>query len=203
MKSARVHLAAAALFAVIVPGVASAAGGPPDPRLSLNMVPLGSGAEYAVVDAGSSAPDFAYESTDGGTRRLRDLRAQGHVLLVFGAGDEHLATMARERDRLIAMGVTPVAVLDMKASACRAVARRLSLEFPVVPDPQRVIGAQFNSLDPRSRHDAPAWFVIDRRGCVRGLDRFEWPTTAWADLAAGALDLATADAPLPASYPRR
>ena len=203
MQSRRVRLAVATLLTILVPAAASAAGGPPDPRISINMVPLGSGAEYAVIDVGSSAPDFAYETPNGGTGRLRDLRAQGHVLLVFGAGDEHLTSLARESDRLLAMGVVPVAVLDMKAGACRAVAQRLKLGFPVVPDPQRVIGAQFNSLDPRSRQDAPAWFVLDRKGRVRALDRFEWPGTAWTELAAGALGLATTDATLPVSFPRR
>lgn len=167
---------------------------------SIPLVPLGSNSEYAVIEAGSNAPDFAYETLAGGGARLRDLRAQGHVLLVFGAGEADLVRLQREADRLTRLGIVPVAVLDWRPGACRGVVKKLSLTFPVVPDPQRTIGAQYNALDPLTRQDAPAWFVVDRRGRVRGLDRFEWPREPWANVATTCLGLPAGDVLVPTSH---
>ena len=170
-----------------------------DAQSQLPLLPYGGSSEYATVDAGTNAPDFSYESLAGESARLRDLRAQGHVLLVFGATDSDLQHLQAEADRLTHIGVVPVAVLDRGASSCRRTAKKLSLTFPLVPDPQRTIGAQYNSLNPRTRQNAPAWFVVDRRGRVRGLDRFKLPGEMWENVAATSLGLPSSDWPMPAS----
>lgn len=195
MKRILTTLAAAAFLGSAGASVSSAADG----RDRLPQVPLGSGTEYAMVESGSSAPDFAYENLAGGGARLRDLRGQGHVLLVFGAKEADLLRLESESGRLTRLGVVPVAVLDWRMGACRSAVRRLSLTYPVVPDPQRAIGAQYNALDPRTRQNVRAWFVVDRQGRVRGLDRFELPRASWADVAASALGLPADGVPRPAS----
>ncbi|MCC6650008.1 MAG: redoxin domain-containing protein [Candidatus Eisenbacteria bacterium] len=187
-------------------GVTSATAGgwnsPPSNPLAqspLPLVPLGTSAEYAVLDVGSSAPDFAYQAIGGGWNRLHDLRQQGPVLLVVAAGEEQLASLQREREELLRMGVVPVAVVDRRASACRRHIARLGLTYPVIPDPTRIIAAQFNALDPSSRAAAPAWFVLDERGRVRDLNRHQWPSREWADIASSALGLPRSSEPRPAS----
>lgn len=180
-------------------GTADATGVGADGQKPLPQIPLGSSTEYPVVDAGANAPDFSYETLAGAPARLRDLRAQGHVLLVFGATEPDLRQLELEAGRLKRLGVVPVAVLDWRVGACRSVVKKLSLTFPVVPDPQRTIGAQYNVLDPRTRQHAYAWFVVDRRGRVRGLDRFELPREPWETVAATSLGLPTGDTPRPAS----
>ena len=170
-----------------------------DGQQPLPQIPLGSSTEYAMVEAGANAPDFAYETLAGGTARLRDLRGQGHVLLVFGATEPDLRRLELEAERLTRLGVVPVAVLDWRVGSCRSVVKKLSLSFPVVPDPQRTIGAQYNVLDRRTRQHARAWFVVDRLGRVRGLDRFELPREPWQNIAAKSLGLPTDDTPRPAS----
>ena len=185
-------LACAALL-VLACGVVFADGKSPptagDPGHAAPLYPTGTNAEYSFVTRGDDAPDFSYEAAGGRWLRLRDLRAQGHVLLVIAPDDERLRALERERRALLALGVVPVAVLDMKSSRCRSIAERLQLGYTVVPDPQRVIGAQFNALEPRSRQDAPAWVVVDRKGRVRGLGRFEWPEAKWTQVAATSLGL--------------
>lgn len=180
-------------------GVAGAGAFGPDGQRLLPQIPLGGGTDYAMVEAGTSAPDFAYETLGGGTARLRDLRAQGNVLLVFGAGEADLRRLEAESSRLTRLGVVPVAVLDWRVGACRSVVRRLGLSFPVVPDVQRAIGAQYNVLDPHTRQAARAWFVVDRQGRVRGLDRFELPREPWANVAATSLGLPMDGASRPAA----
>lgn len=186
------------------PGLAVAGGAGTaarDGQSPLPLVPLGSSSDYAMVEAGTGAPDFSYETLAGGRARLRDLRAQGHVLLVFGASEDVLARLQKETESLSRLGIVPVAVLDWRTGACRGVVRRLGLTYPVVPDPRRTIGAQYNVLDPRTRQDSPAWFVVDRGGRVRGLDRFDWPRESWAVVAASSLGLPAGDMSVPASHP--
>lgn len=192
----------AALLACALPCAAAANGGssstPSDPR-NQHLYPLGSAAEYAFLVNGQRAPDFAYDALDGSTARLHDLLAQGHVLLVFGAGDEHLTAIERERAELLHMGVVPVAVLDLGGKSCRAAVSRLGLHFPVIADPRCVIAAQFNCLESSTRAIAPAWFVVDRGDHLRACDRFDWPSASWSATSASALGLPMGDANLPAS----
>ncbi len=49
--------------------------------------------DATVVSPGDRAPDFAYIGADGFGGRLRNLLAQGPVLLVFGAGESDLAAL--------------------------------------------------------------------------------------------------------------
>jgi peroxiredoxin len=175
----------------------------PPPRMdnstALPLVPLGTSGEYALIDVGSSAPDFSYEPISGGSNRLHDLRAQGPVLLVIGATSEQLASLQRERQELLGMGVVPVAVVDARTNTVRRQIDKLGLTYPVIADPRRLIAAQFNSLEPNSRAAMPAWFVVDQKGRVRDLNRFEWPAREWAAIASTALGLPRSEEPRPAS----
>ena len=195
-----------ASFAMLIcgAGLALAAGwnSPPPhatPSTTLPLVPLGTSGEYALIDVGSSAPDFSYTALDGAANRLHDLRAQGPVLLVIGADEAQLAALQRQRDELLQMGVVPVVVVDRRDGQVRRQVERLGLTYPVIPDARRLIAAQFNSLEPASRAAAPAWFVVDRKGRVRDLDRFTWPEREWVDIASNALGLPRQQEPRPAS----
>lgn len=193
------------LFAVAVLLLAAAPHAPARadsrPGSPASLYAVGSNGDYAIVEAGSTAPDFSYDAA-GGTYHLRDLRGQGHVLLVIAPDDARLAALEAERPRLLALGVVPVAALDSRAGACRSTVGRLGLGYTVIADSRRLIGAQFNALDPSSRGDVPAWFVIDRNGRVRDLARQAWPAGAWTSVCSRALGLPEADAPAPASYRR-
>ena len=184
--------------------VSLASAGPATPPLPPaahpgSIDPVGFAADYAVVGIGSLAPDFSFDA-QGSSQRLRNLRTQGSVLLLFTPDDAGLVAVEHERVRLLSMGVVPVAVLDQRAGSCAATARRLRLGYSIIPDPRRVIGAQFNALDPASRADAPAWFVLDRSGRVRDLAHLTWPEQAWTEVTAHALGLPGPDAIAPASF---
>jgi peroxiredoxin len=198
-------LGTAALLALAIPCASAGTGGsnatPSDPRTQ-NLYPLGSASEYAYLGTGQNAPDFHYDAADGSDARLHDLLAQGHVLLVFGAGDERLRAIERERTALLRMGVVPVAVLDLGGKTCRAAVTRLGLHYPVIADPRRVIAAQFNCLESSTRATAPAWFVVDRKDRLRACDRFEWPQSSWTITSASALGLPVGDALMPTSSNR-
>jgi peroxiredoxin len=169
------------------------------PRTPTTLSPTPSEPPVTVVTAGDPAPDVSWDGVGARPQRLRDLRAQGHVLLVFSPTEAQLRALEGERDRLLDARVLPVAVLDRSATSAAQVARRLGLNFVVVPDPRNIVAAQFNVLDPATRRPAPAWFVVDRSGRVRGLDRRGVPDGGYLSLATRALALASPDAVLPGS----
>jgi peroxiredoxin len=153
----------------------------------------------AWVSGGEHAPNVSWQSEDGQWIHLSDLRAHGSVLLVIAPHEPELAALQRERGRLMDIDVLPVAVLDRRTGTTFALARRLGLDYVVVPDPLGVVAEQFNALDPDSRHAAPAWFVIDSRGVVRAVGRGPLPMTGWSSIAATALSLPLPGATLPTS----
>lgn len=152
----------------------------------------------AVVGVGDLAPDVAWDGPAGRPQRLRDLRAQGHVLLLFFPDESHLVALERERDRLIDLRVVPAAVVQRGSSAAAALARRLSLHYTLVPDPRLVVAGQFNAVDRSAGRGVPCWFVLDRWGNVRSLGRGSVPGDGFARLASNALLLPGPDAALPA-----
>lgn len=184
---------AAATPLVHVPGSTDA------PRTPTTLAPAPSAPPVTVVTAGDPAPDVLWDGAGVRPQRLRDLRAQGHVLLVFSPTEAQLRALERERDRLLDVRVLPVAVLDRSRAGTTGLARRLGLHYVVVPDPQGVIASQFSVLDPATQRAAPAWFVVDRSGRVRGLDRRGVPDGGYLTLATRALALAGPDAILPGS----
>ena len=67
----------------------------------------------------------------------------------------------------------------------------------MLADPQGVIAAQFNALDPASGRAIPTWFVLDPKRRVRGLGRTGLPQHGYQELAAGALGLPSKSATVP------
>jgi peroxiredoxin len=153
----------------------------------------------AEIIAGGEAPDFSYQGWDGRWRHLHDVLEQGSALLVFGADDDALRALERERPELLGIGVVPVAVLDVRPGRAGAAVRRLGLGYSVLADPRRVIAAQFNVTHPTTGAAVPGWFVIDRSLRVRALERGRLPRGEWSNLARNALALPMPDAAQPAA----
>lgn len=157
--------------------------------LAVPAVPDFAAADRARPDAPGlteMAPDFQYLGSDGRWRYLHDLRPLGHVLLVFEPGDAQLAALEREADSLLVQGVIPIAVFSGRESDNWSKIERLGLTYSLLSDPHGDLAAQFQIaavLAPRS----PAWFLVDRDGRVRGLDRGTLPESGFADAAALAL----------------
>ena len=151
----------------------------------------------AEVNAGDRAPDFAYQGEDNRWHRLHDLLHQGPVLLVFGPEPTVLSAIERERDAILKLGAVPVAVLDMKNGVAWATARRYGLHYPVIPDSRKVIAAQYNAMDAGGEQVVPTWFVVDRNGRVRALQRGALPKQGYAPRTATALGMPGPDAGIP------
>jgi peroxiredoxin len=172
---------------------------PDQPTPPAAIAPLGSEPSPTLVEPGDPAPAVSWEGPVSRTQRLRDLTAQGNVLLVFAPTLAQLQALERDRDPLLNLRVVPAAVLERNAAGAAALARRLDLHFTLIPDPRHVIAAQFNAVDATTLRTTPAWFVLDRRGNVRALDRSGVPTGGFARLASAALNLPVPGTALPGS----
>ena len=146
-----------------------------------------------IVTEGAPAPDFSWRAANGEWMRLKNLRAQGGVLLVFDPGESDLQAMEDERTGLGKVDVLPVAVLDRKDSAAESTSRKLHLSYPVIADPMNVIASQFNVLGKNTLRAKPAWFVVDKSGKVRALSREGLPERGYLRIACAALDLPAPD----------
>lgn len=148
-----------------------------------------------VVRVGDPVPNFAFEGYDRRWMRLHHFLDQGPVLLVFGAREAELRRIQAERELLLDLGVIPVVVLDAKPNTTRSLVKRFGLQYTVLSDPRGVIAGQFNLLE--SRSVVPGWFVLDRRGKVRGLLRGELPPGGYPRVCARALALPMPGVALP------
>ncbi|HEY2956367.1 MAG TPA: redoxin domain-containing protein [Candidatus Eisenbacteria bacterium] len=187
----------AALF-VIGPGEVMDPTPPPTDGAKTSLRPKPPEPPSSEVEPGDLAPDFAYQGDDNRWRRLHDLLAQGPVVLIFGATPPTLVALERERDAILRLGANPVAVVDMRGRTAWAQARKLGLRYLVIPDSRRVIASQFNTVDASGQTTAPAWFVLDRGGRVRGLRRGTLPAEGFTSLVAKALGVPDPGGTIPA-----
>ena len=136
---------------------------------------------------GELAPDFTYQSHDYLWQNLHNILEHGAIVLVFGAEDEQLLALERERESMQAGGVTPVVVVDRRDLDAWSLVRRLSLGYSLLADPRSSIGEQYGVLDTSSHRSQPAWFVIDQVGHVRASGLGTLPRRGWVELAVAAL----------------
>ena len=148
------------------------------------------------IAAGQPAPDAMLHDADGQSIQLRDLVANGPILLVFYRGGwcpycnfqiHELTAAFAEFER---RGVTPVAVSVDQVEEASKTTPTYTIPFPVLSDPDlaahrafRVVhhaddaevtrlngfGLDIERSSGRNHHDfaIPSIFVIDRAGVVR------------------------------------
>lgn len=165
-----------------------------DPRPSERAWLTGVEPGPSIVQLGDSAPDFSYQTESGEWFKFHQLLEHGSVMLVFVPTENELLVMEGERDSLYSVGVIPVAVLDRRTSSAVAMAHRLGLGFPVIADPQGAIASQFNLVGPPTVRATPGWFIVDRVGRVRGLERHRLPDGGFARIACDVLAIPLPDA---------
>ena len=176
MIKRRVILAAAA---VLFASSAHAAEHTPSPAVADHAAqsePEWAGDNTSSLIVGDPAPAFSYLGLDGAWHDSRRLGTGDAVLLVFGARNEELVGLDRMQSAFDELGVHSVAVLDMRAGSAVRLARRLALTCRVVVDPKCAIAGLYGSLDPVTRRHAPAFFVVDARGTIRGVGRGSLPS---------------------------
>jgi len=155
----------------------------------------------APASAAPAAPDFQYRAMDGRWRHLHDLRTSHGVLVVFEPTDAQLVALESERDSLARAGVLPVAILRRSESKCWSVIERLGLTFSLMSDPRGDLARDFQVAERQAPATAPAWFLVDRTGAVRGMERGGLPAGTFAAAVASALSPSTTAGALPDPRP--
>ena len=115
----------------------------------------------AVLRVGDAAPDFTATDSNGNTWKLSDLRGRKNVLLTFfprcftGGCAGHLASVQAALPALEKTQTQVLAVSVDPAAEQTAFAAKLSLQFPLLPDPERDLSmlygaAQIKPIWPRA-----------------------------------------------------
>ncbi len=161
--------AAALLAAASHPDVP---GSRPHPTVAHNAVSVSNAPQSvpstpATPAVGEHAPDFAYQSHDYLWQNLHNMLEQGHVLLVFGASEQELRGLEREREELLRQGVLPVAVIEQRENDVWKLLRRTDVGYSLLADPHGAIAEQYGVYLAESRGARSAWFLVDQEGLVR------------------------------------
>jgi peroxiredoxin Q/BCP len=120
---------------------------------------------------GERAPEFSLPATTG-TVALRELIAEGAVLLVFYPGDDTpvcTAQLCDYRDHLATfseLGVRVVAINSQSLESHREFARKHRLPFPLASDPDRAVCRAYGAAGLLGLTKR-ALVLVDRAGVVR------------------------------------
>ncbi|KPQ00080.1 thioredoxin-dependent thiol peroxidase [Marinobacter sp. HL-58] len=126
---------------------------------------------------GKAAPDFTLEDQEGKKQTLSDYRGQ-KVLLYFYPRDNTpgCTTEAQQfRDRLDELrshGVQVLGVSRDTVSSHEKFARKESLNFPILADPEEVVVNQYDVLKPKNMYGKQVMsvsresFLIDEEGVI-------------------------------------
>jgi len=133
------------------------------------------------------APDFQFESADGGWKHLHDLCAKGHVLLIFAPDDRQLKALEHDADSLRARGIEPVGVIPLRDRDGWRAIDRLGLSFRLISDPRNQVASQFWVRDGAAGHDLKGWCLVNSDRRVVGIERGALPESDFFALAMSAL----------------
>jgi peroxiredoxin len=142
----------------LVLAVALVLGGQPD---------LGWAADAPGPELGRAAPDFTLPDLGGKSVRLADFKGKKAVLINFWATwcvpcREEMPTLERlSQDRAASLEVLAVSLDTASAAKIRAFVRELKLTFPILLDPELVVGRLYRV------RALPMSFVVDRTGLLR------------------------------------
>jgi peroxiredoxin len=131
---------------------------------------LGSGAALAALLTASPAPDFTLRTLDGKNLRLGEQR--GRVVMVnfwatwCGPCRLEMPHLNRLYDKYRASGFVLLGVnVDEDTRNAAAVANKLGIKFPVLPDTDKRVSKQYDLSA------MPSTVLIDRDGKVRHVHR--------------------------------
>jgi peroxiredoxin Q/BCP len=132
----------------------------------------------AMIAEGKKAPDFALESSDGGTVSLKDLRGKPVVLYFYPKDDTPGCT--REacafRDAQAAIKKSGAVVLGVSADSLPSHGKfvtKYKLNFPLLSDPDKAVAKRYGAWGEKVLYGKKtvgmirSTFVIDAGGTVR------------------------------------
>ena len=124
-----------------------------------------------LLTAGSDAPNFTAQTTDGGTVSLHDFRGKQNVLLMFYPTDDtpgctrQMCTARDEGAEYAAANVARFGVNDGSMASHQRFRDKYELDFPLILDTDREIARAFGTLR-ETGGIARSTFLIDTHGRI-------------------------------------
>lgn len=124
-----------------------------------------------AVGVGDPAPDFTLPATGSGAWTLSEHRG-GAVVLVFYPADNspvctrQLSTYSGDIGDFDGLGACVVALSPQDVDSHDAFASKHKLAFPLLADPDKVVGGQYGVLGPLGFYRRSV-FVVDGGGTIR------------------------------------
>jgi len=133
-------------------------------------VALGGGTGSAgALAVGDAAPDFELSATDGISRSLDSILAEGEALLYFSMGpgcDGCFAQIPEVEGALAARGITLVPVMVYPAPVVAAEAQRFGITGPILIDADKSVSEAYGMIGIYGHKDRPShsFALVDQQG---------------------------------------
>jgi peroxiredoxin len=144
-----------------------------------------SGIASRALGVGDTAPDFELPDPSGLLVRLRDLRAEGPVIVSFYRGqwcpfcNLELRGLQRALGEVAAAGATLVAISPNKPDVTADTVAELELEYPVLSDHDNRVARMFNLVYEMTQENIDSYREIGRDiGTLNGTGKWELPVPA-------------------------
>jgi peroxiredoxin Q/BCP len=124
-----------------------------------------------LLNAGSDAPDFTAQTSDGSTVTLSDFRERKNVLLMFYPQDDtpgctkQMCTARDEGAEYDAADVVRFGVNDGSLESHRRFSEKYTLDFPLIIDEGKEIARRYGTLK-ENGGIARATFLVDKGGRI-------------------------------------
>jgi peroxiredoxin len=144
-----------------------------------------SGISSRALGDGDTAPDFELPDPSGRMVRLRELRADGPVIVSFYRGqwcpfcNLELRGLQRALAEVAAAGATLVAISPNKPDITANTVDELELDFPVLSDHDNQVARMFNLVYEMTPENIDLYREIGRDiGTLNGTGKWELPVPA-------------------------
>ena len=144
-----------------------------------------SGVSSRALGEGDTAPDFELPDPSGRMVRLRDLRADGPVIISFYRGqwcpfcNLELRGLQRALAEVAAAGAMLVAISPNPPDVTTTTVDELELEFPVLSDHDNQVAKMFNLVYEMTPENIELYREIGRDiGMLNGTGKWELPVPA-------------------------
>jgi peroxiredoxin len=145
----------------------------------------GSEISSRALGVGDAAPDFELPDPSGRLVRLRELRADGPVIVSFYRGqwcpfcNLELRGLQRALGEVAAAGATLVAISPNKPDVTAGTVAELELEYPVLSDHDNQVARMFNLVYEMTQENIDSYRDIGRDiGTLNGTGKWELPVPA-------------------------
>jgi len=144
-----------------------------------------SGISSRALGVGDAAPDFELPDPSGRLVRLRELLADGPVIVSFYRGqwcpfcNLELRGLQRALGEVVAAGATLVAISPNKPDVTADTVAELDLEYPVLSDHDNQVARMFNLVYEMTQENIDSYREIGRDiGTLNGTGKWELPVPA-------------------------